>query len=190
MTSLLTIIGQLLVPKAHALGEVTVFCGGLIGCGAQGEALTGALTAILYLAVTLAACLSTAFFIYGGLQMVMPWSEGSAEAGKKTIKNSLIGLAITMLSGMMVDLAISANVSGPNSNPLVAVMQWAIGAMLTIFNSLFFIAVVYAGIQMVMDQGKGEGYNKGIEILKWAITGAIIVNLSRAILDAFIHFVT
>jgi hypothetical protein len=130
------------------------------------------------------------FFVYGGLQMVMPWSEGSEEAGKKTIKNALIGLAITLLSGAMVEVVLSANFGGPSDSPIVALMQWAVASMLTVFNSLFFIALVYAGFQMVMDQGKGEGYQKGFTIIKWAVIGGIIVNLSRAILDAFINFVT
>jgi len=191
MMHLLSFIGLWIVPTAYAQGgaAVTVWCGGLIGCGAPGEVLSGALLAILSVLVTLAAALSTVFFVYGGLQMVMPWAEGGMENGKKTIKNALIGLAITLLAGVMVEIVLGADFGGPSENPIVAIMQWAVGAMLVIFNALFFISIVYGGIEMARDQGKGEGYNKGIEIIKTAVIGAILVNLSRAILDAFISFI-
>jgi hypothetical protein len=188
VSSLFAIVGNWLVPTAEAQG-LTVWCGKvLIGCGKQGEVLSTFMLGLLAIFVALAGTLATIFFIYGCLQMVMPWSEGAEENGKKTIKHALIGLAIAMLSGVMVEFVSSETFAGGGTDPFISFARGVSRILQTIFNSMFLLAIVYAGIQMVMDRGKGEGYQKGFTILRWGITGGILLNLSKAILDAFMNF--
>lgn len=178
---------ELLVPSAHAQG-LAVWCGSLPGCGSGGEIVSKAIVAVLSIFVALAGSLATIFFIYGAVQMVMPWNEGSEENGKKTIKNALIGLGIALLSGAMVEIVASEGFGGgAGIDPFLSFVRGISRIMQTLFNALFFLAVIYAGITMVMDRGKGEGYQKGFTIIRWAVTGGIILNLSKAILDAFIN---
>jgi hypothetical protein len=75
---------------------------------------------LLAIFVALAGTLATIFFIYGCLQMVMPWSEGAEENGKKTIKHALIGLAIAMLSGVMVEFVSSETFAGGGTDPFIS----------------------------------------------------------------------
>mgnify|MGYP001460985877 CR=1 FL=1 len=180
-------IPRLFLPLAHAQG-LLVWCGNLCGNNASGEEIViGALTLILAIFVALAGSLATIFFIYGTLQMVMPWSEGAAENGKKTIINALKGLAIAFLSGFMVEVIRTETFAGGGADPFISFVRGISRILQTLFNGLFFLALLYAGIQMVMDRGKGEGYSKGIEILKWSIIAGVLMNLSKAILDAFVN---
>lgn len=172
---------------AHATDTVYVVCTGLAGCGGTGELFTHALTAILSILVTISAGMSMIFMVWGGFQMLLTFGDDAkGVAGKNTIKNALIGLAITMLSGSAVAFFASESFGGPSGDPFIGAMEAAVRIMITLFNVMFALALIYAGFEMAISRGKSEGFAAGTTIIQWAITGAIVVNLARAIVDAFI----
>jgi hypothetical protein len=60
--------------------------------------------------------------------------------------------------------------------------------MVTLFNSLFFVAITVAGIRMLLSHGKPDEFGKARTMVAWAIGGAIIVNLGKALVQAAIGF--
>lgn len=161
-----------------------VICTGLAGCGGQGELFTNAITAILAILVTIAAGLAVVFVLWGGFQMVLLFGdEGKGAQAKNTIRNALVGLGVVMISGAAVAFVSTEFYGGPSGEPMVALMQGVVRILLTVFNVFLLIAIVYAGYLMAM--GK-DSYSQGVAMIKWAIGGAIVVNFSRAIIDAFL----
>jgi hypothetical protein len=75
---------------------------------------------------------------------------------------------------------------GPSNVPMIALMEGTIRIFVTLSNVLFLIAVIYAGYLMAM--GK-EDYGKGVSMVRYAIAGAIVVNLARAIVDGFLGLI-
>lgn len=179
--------GLLLPCAALAQGEIFVVCTGLAGCGGKGELFTHAVTAILAVLVTIAAGISLVFVVWGGIQLLTLWGDdGKAAEAKNTIKHALIGLAVTMCSGSAVGFVATEFYGGPSNVPMIALMEGTIRIFVTLSNVLFLIAVVYAGYLMAM--GK-EDYGKGVSMVRYAIAGAIVVNLARAIVDGFLGLI-
>lgn len=169
---------------AHAQQRIFVICTGLAGCGGEGELFTHAITAVLSILVTIAAGASLLFVVWGGFQfMLLFGDEGKKDEAKNTIKHALIGLAVTLFAGAAVGFVSTQFYGGPANDPIVAVMEAAVRILITVCNVFFLIALIYAGYLMVM--GK-EDFAKGEAMIKWAIIGAIIVNVSRSIVDAFL----
>ena len=185
--SALSALTLALLQPALAHAQIFVVCTGLAGCGGTGELFTHTVTAVLAILVTIAAGISLVYVVWGGIQMMILWGDdGKGAEAKNTIKNALIGLAITMSSGAAVGFVSTEFYGGPSSVPMVALMEGAIRIFVNLSNLLFLIAVMYAGYLMVM--GK-EDYSKGISMVRWAIIGAVIVNLSRAIVDGFLGLI-
>lgn len=186
LLALSAFVAALLQPVlAHA--QIFVVCTGLAGCGGTGELFTHTVTAVLGILVTIAAGVSLVFVVWGGFQMMILWGDdGKAAEAKNTIKHALMGLAVTLCSGSAVGFVATEFYGGPSNVPMVALMEGAIRILVNLSNLAFLIAVIYAGYLMVM--GKDD-YGKGISMIRWAITGAVIVNLSRAIVDAFLGII-
>ncbi len=186
MTLFASILGALaaiaLPTAAHA--QIFVVCTGLAGCGGTGELFTHTVTAVLAILVTIASGMSLVYVVWGGFQMLILWGdEGKADEAKHTIKHALVGLGITLMSGAAVGFVSTEFYGGPSSNPMVALMEGAIRILVTLSNIAFLFAIIYAGYLMAM--GK-EDYTKGVAMVRWAIIGAIVVNLARTIVDGFL----
>ncbi len=181
------VLGLFLPVLAFAQQEIFVVCTGLAGCGGKGELFTHTVTAVLAILVTIASGISLVFVIWGGMQMLTLWGDdGKGAEAKNTIKHALIGLTVTLASGSAVGFVATEFYGGPSSIPMIALMEGTIRIFVTLSNVLFLIAVLYAGYLMVM--GK-EDYSKGVSMIRWAIAGAVVVNLSRAIVDGFLGLV-
>lgn len=55
------------------------------------------------------------------------------------------------------------------------------GAALAIAGSIFLFLMVYGGVMILTSAGKSEQVNKGKDIIKWAIIGAIVLGAAYAI---------
>ncbi len=46
--------------------------------------------------------------------------------------------------------------------------------------------ILWAGLKMALASGAADEFKKGGQIIRWAIIGAVVVNLARAIVLAFL----
>lgn len=160
------------------------------GCGdivPQNTFVTNVVPTLIKVLVTVSAGMAVIFVIYGGIQMVtMYGDEGGVAKGKKSVIYGLGGLGVTMMAGTLVAMFANSNWGGNSANLIMNFMKSAAVFMVTIFNGLFGVAIFYGAIRMAISGGKSDEFNKGVSMIKWSIVGALLVNFSRAIVQAFI----
>ncbi|MCF7906371.1 hypothetical protein K9L04_00370 [Patescibacteria group bacterium] len=68
----------------------------------------------------------------------------------------------------------------------VAVIQGKLGEIIAsvfgILGIILLVLFVYGGAMMLFSMGKPDKFNRGVETLKWAVIGIIIIFLSYSIL--------
>lgn len=101
-----------------ALGENPFECGAIVtiffGCGPAGATTASQLIySIINILLAIVGLLSVLFVIIGGLRYVTAHSnEEQAAAAKKTIVNAIIGIAIVILSFVIIRVIAEALLSG------------------------------------------------------------------------------
>jgi hypothetical protein len=188
LKSLLAIV--LLWIPFPALAQINVWCTGLPGCGAgpSNVIATNTLPGIILILATLSAGATMVFVVYAGIELVMMYGdEAKASKAKNTVIYALAGLALSVTASSIISFVVTENYVGTGSNVIVGFMQSLVRIMLTIFNTLFLMAVVLSGLRLVMAGGKGDEFSKAVSIIKWAVFGAIIVNVGRALVEALMR---
>ena len=111
------IIGSLLMPTLSLAASQPLpgseRCGQLRGlqCDEQTSErpITDLLVKIIQILLAVAFLISVLFLVYGGFQYVFSaGSDDKAKAGRKTVLNSLIGIAIIILSYVIVQIVVRA----------------------------------------------------------------------------------
>lgn len=143
----------------------------------------------------IAAYLVLGYTIYGGYLYTMSGGDpGKVANGKKTLTHAFIGLAIVMLSNVILNsirIALGANfsancaTSGSNgcynlqtADQMVnSAVQWVIG-MVGIVSAIF---VVYGGIQYMSASGDVSKLQKAKNTIIYALIGLAIVALAEVI---------
>lgn len=132
--------------------------------------------------------LAIGFVMYGGIQyMTAQGDPGKVAKGKKTIMNSVIGLAITMsasiISGAIVGIMNGAKGSAENG---AAFFQ-------EIFNKVFVwsgiiaaIMIIYGGIQYVTSTGNPAGISRAKTTILYSIIGLLVVIAASAIVNVVV----
>lgn len=195
MTSITIILGTL-VGTAHAQGALWAkwgpACSSLQpGCG-QGPAniFMSTLPNLAYLMLEVATGLSVLFIVWAGIQMVLNLGdEGKVGTQKTAIFYSLAGLFTAIGSQLIVGFVATTN-WGQNAggNLVINLIAAAVGALLTMFNGLFILAIVYYGMRMLMASGDTGAFNSARTGITWAIIGAVIVNLANALVHGITTF--
>jgi hypothetical protein len=182
--------GIVLATSAYAAapGELWIYCGGLPGCpsGFQ-ERFTGVLVLLLTILPDYVDALGVLFIMIGGAYILL--STGNSERvtkGKNAVIWAVVGIFIAHSAETLVGFVTS------EVNSRVAATDLFISIILTAISSitdLFYIALlgvaIYSGMRMVLSLGKEEEFSKARDGLFWAAVGAIIINLSERIADAF-----
>lgn len=147
------------------------------------------------------------FIIYGGyLYMFSGGESGKVAAGKKTITNSIIGLAIAMLAkvifttikGVLLNdannqmIQYNASIGSGNykasfelinaSNPgliTTDLFSWAVG----IAGVICVIFLVYGGVLYITSTGDSGKVKKAKDSIMYALIGLAIVGLAQVILS-------
>ncbi len=175
-----------------AFAQIPVICTGLAGCGAGAEnvLLTSTLPTAGALMIRLVAGGAVIFIVVAGTKMLIGGNDEKAGAAKKSIMLALGGLGLALAAGTIVSFVTTENYGQANPGDFLfgagGLMESAIRIIMTLFNVAFIIVILYAGIQMVLSSGKADEFKKGGTMIKWAIVGAVLVNLSRAIVQAFL----
>ncbi|UPA22224.1 hypothetical protein K8942_04170 [Candidatus Peribacteria bacterium] len=165
------------------------------GCGGgAANIIMSALTGDSGIAITmlrLAAGLAVLFIIWAGVQMVISLGdEGKLSQYKWGMAYALIGFCVSILSEFIISTVGTENygqIGGGTELPFV-VLANAVAIMRTVLNALFLMILVVAGLRMLYAQGKSDEYETGKKMLTWALVGAVLVNLSAALVNAVIAF--
>ena len=137
-----------------------------------------------------AAYLVLGYVIYGGYLYTMSAGDpGKVTSGKKTLMNAFIGLAIVLLSNIILNsirIALGGANFGNNCalneciNPadmVSSAIQWALG-MIGVVSAVF---VVYGGISYSSSAGDPGKVQKAKNTILYALIGLIIVALAEVI---------
>ncbi len=184
-----TLLCSSLVELSHAAVPDTP-CGDLPGCGAgPSNIILNNAPKVAGLGIAIAAGGAVLFIAWAGFQMVLAaGDEGKIGEQKKAILHALIGLGIAILAQGIVSIVGTQNYGqeqGPSGLP-ANIIASAIGIILTVFNVVFIVVVIYAGMRMVYAQGKSDEFSNGRKMITWCIVGAIVTNLANALVQAFV----
>ncbi len=190
MTLVRSIVGTL-IPTAHAQFWQAECSNLQPGCG-QGPAniFLQTLPNLAVIMLEVATGLSVIFIIWAGLQMVLNLGdEGKVGEQKTAIFYSLAGLFVAIGSQLIVSFVVTQD-WGQNAggNLLIAVMSTVAGSILTMFNGILVVAIIYYGIRMLMASGDSGAFNSARTGITWAILGAIVVNLANALVHGVTTF--
>lgn len=131
------------------------------------------------LAMTSAAV--TAMMVFQAFRIILlQGQESEIEQQKKRFFHGLLGVAVILLAGPLVN----AFLPGSNSNILGAEVVGIINFLLTIFGALCVLGIIIAGVMLVVstDEGLKDRAKKAI----FATVVSLIVVLSAALIVRFI----
>jgi len=124
--------------------------------------------------------LAICFVIYGGyLYMFSSGDPGKAAKGKKTITNSIVGLAICMLASTIVGMVSDIAAKGASGNIFIV----AINRAFSWAGVIAVIMVVVGGIQYTTSNGNPQQAAKAKQTITYAIVGLAISLLAIAIVN-------
>ena len=168
-----------------------VACTGLPGCGSDPsnvfvESVIPTVLDLLYKAAAAGAILS---IIWGGFLMLFSGGEdGKIGQGRKSIYYGLGGLGLAMSANALVGFFVTEDwgVQGGGDIVFEGVLPTIVRIALSLFNVAAVLIIIIAGFRMALAQGKTDEFKHGGKAVMWAAIGAIIVNVSRALVEAFI----
>lgn len=182
----------LLAPVAHATNPLSLVpCTGLPGCGGGfADLLLGAaIPALIARLLEATSSLTVLYVVWAGFRMLLSNGDQGVETKARWgIIYALGGLALSLAGGTIVSLVTTESffgggdvIAGPGS---IVVNVIRIGLIL--FNSVFAAVIVIAGSRMLLAEGNSGEFGKGVTMLRVAIVGAIVVNLAKVIVQAFL----
>ncbi len=184
-----------LVPTAHAQNLWNLWspaCSSLQpGCGAgPANIFMNTLPNLAVFMLQIATGLSVFFIVWAGVRLMANMGdEGEIGNRKKSIFYALAGLFVAIISQLIVSFVATQDWgAGAGGNLPVNVLTAAVGSMLTMFNAVFIVAIVYYGIRMLMAGGESGAFESARTGITWSIIGAIIVNLSNALVQGITSF--
>jgi FtsH-binding integral membrane protein len=173
---------------AHAADAYPpIICTGIFGCG-QGYndvLFENALPLLATVLVQIAGGGAVIAIVIAGSKMLFTdGDDGKASAARQGILYALGGLALAITASSIVSFVSTENIW--NDASITGLFGSVIGIILALFNTAFGLVVIYAGIKMIIANGKSDEFNKSGRIIVWAVIGAIIVNLAKVIVQAFL----
>jgi hypothetical protein len=169
-----------------------LICTGLFGCG-QGPddvIMNSAIPVVGTLLVQIAAGGAVLAVVYGGIKMALSGGdEGKVSSARKGIMYALGGLALVVTATSLVSFVTTENYGQADPDLLFGsggLLSSALRIALILFNAGFVVIVIIAGINMVIAAGSPDKFKNAANMIKWAVIGAIIVNIARAGIQAFL----
>ncbi len=167
-----------------------IICNGLYGCGSPpGDViLQTALPTIGGVLIQIAAGGAVIAIVYAGMQMVIGSSdESKVTNARKAILFALGGLGIALSATSLVSFVATEEYGlTAGATDLGGIMAAAVRILIMFFNLAFGIVIIFAGIRMIASQGAQDEFKKGGNMIKWSVIGAIVVNVSKAIVQALL----
>lgn len=146
-------------------------------------------TAIVSIATFLAiggGALAVLYTVIGGSQMLLSFGdEGRFTRGRTSVIWALVGFGLVLGSQMIVNfIAGQANLAMSAPAPLLKIMEVIVTSVLGLLNVAFVIIIMAAGVRAIIGRGKQEEFTQAKHAIGFAIAGALIVNLARALATA------
>ena len=191
-----SIIGMI-IPAAYADGLETA-CTLIGGCQPVNVALNLAAPVVQVL-ISVIAGVSMLFVMYGGGMMLISMGDDSKyTTAKNSIIYALVGFGIAIVSqsvvafvvvqsGAAVGTMVAGSGFGGFENPALALINVAINSMLYLFNGVFAAVIIFAGFRLVLGRGKSEELEGAKKMLIYAVMGALIINLAKALVTALLN---
>lgn len=196
MMRFLASIGEVLsgmyVETAHAVfypgAEPCTYIGGF-HCGTTTAgvetAVGNAMDSITQFLAVGGGGLAVLYTAVGGLQMLLSFGdEGKFTRGRTSITWALIGFGLVLGSQMIVNFIDDRAAVAVGGAPLLDLMASVVNTILMLMNVLFVIIIMAAGVKAVIGRGKPEEFSTAKRAIGYAIAGALIVNLARALSTA------
>ena len=164
-------------------------CSGIGGCERNGQALIGlAVQNVAAVFVAVAAGAAVLFVVVGGFQMLISFgNESTATKGRNSVIFALSGFALTLAAqaiiSFVVNCAFAGNIHLTSTNPALTLMATAVNIMMSVFNVVFALVAIGAGFRMVLGHGKSDEFTKARSTLLFAIIGAVVINVARALVN-------
>ena len=180
-----------LVPSAFAQGDPCLHVPG--GCPQQDLLVEQAIPALGEFMLRIAGGGGVLMIVWAGyLMLFSAGDESKFGKGKIALFYAMGGLLLTVASQSIVQLVITEpaiqDLQGTPDE--LAFFARAVDILVLLFDIIFLLVIIYAGISIVYGLGKEEAATKGKNMLTWAIIGAIVVNLARVLADAAIGLFT
>ncbi len=177
-----------LVPAIALAQDPCIYVPG--GCPPENIIVTNAVPVLASLLLRAAGGLSVIVIIWASYIMMFNWGdEGKVTTARNMMIYALVGVGIALLSQMMISFVSSESQNVAAQGPIdldLALMSNAVRIMIAVFNVFMGFIVFMSGVKMLTARGKTDEYGKARSMLAWAITAAIIVNLSHFAVQAVI----
>ncbi len=165
-----------------------IICTGIFGCG-EGYSdvlLTNTLPIVGTILVQLAGGGAIIAIVIAGVKMLLSQGDdGKVTSAKMGIMYALGGLGIAITASSIVSFVTTEDYWSDSTIP--GLLTSAIRIIMTLFNVAFAIIIIIAGIRMVISQGASDEFSKSGKSIQWAIIGAVVVNLAKVIIQAFLN---
>jgi hypothetical protein len=167
-----------------------IICTGLFGCGggAENVILQHTFPTAATLLIQIAGGGAVIAIVVAGVQMVASYGdEGKFGNARKGIMFALGGLALVLSAAPIVSFITTEEYGFQgNDGSVLTVMATALRIIMALFNVGLAIIVILAGLRMVLAQGNADEFKKGGTVIKYAIIGAVVVNLARTLVQALL----
>lgn len=170
-----------------------VVCTGLAGCGGalvSNVLFWSTLPLVIEVLANIAGGLAVIFIGVSGLQMVLAYGdEGKISTARWGVLYALLGLCLAIASTAIVSFVSTEDYGQSNTGDLLlgGVLPAAMRILITIFNVIFVITIMFSGYRITLGGGKAEELSKGLTVIRWAIAGAVIVNVAHAAVKAVLN---
>lgn len=187
-TSLIAVPGIALAVEMYP----PIICIGLFGCGLapSNVVLESTLPTVAGILLQFAAGGAVIAIVIAGTQMTISYGdEGKVSNAQKGILFALGGLALALAAGPIVSFVTTENYGLGDPDFLfgpVGLLASALRIILTLFNVGFALVVMLAGLRMVLARGGADEFKKSGDMIKWAVVGAVVVNLARVVVQALL----
>src|SRR3989344_3362426 len=187
----LSLLSALLTEHAFAQEPPAVVCTGLAGCGGaiDNVLFTGALPVLIGILGNVAGAAAVIFIAVAGVQMMLAFGdESKITSSRWAVVYALIGLMVAMTSQVVVAFVVTEDYGQAATQNFLfgAALPSVIRILVTLFNVVFVLTIMFAGYRMTIAGGKGDEYKKCLGIIRWSLTGAVITNASHALVNALL----
>ena len=144
--------------------------------------------AVVDMLLRIATGVAVIFLVIAGFNMMFSWGdEGKTTEARWGVVYALAGLGVAIMARMIVAVVVTEG-SLVAVTDEVSLMRAALTMLVTIFNGIFTIMIVFGGFRAVLARGKPEEFNRARFMIAWSIGGAIIVNIANAAVQAVTSF--
>lgn len=181
------------VAAPYPLTDPCTYLGGGGRCGTSTAGVIKMVnTAIVAIATFLAlggGALAVLYVVIGGFQMLLSYGDDSKfTRGKTSIIWALVGFGLVLGSQMIVNfIAAQASIAAGAQAPILKLMEVVVSTILGLLNVFFVIIIMTAGIRAIISRGKQEQYTQAKHAVGYAIAGALVINLARALAHAVLN---